>query len=95
LIGSGKKSLPKNPIVRPDYWKEKGGPCPKCGWPETVEAGGQKVYPHACRHTFANFEKNGLSCTELGNRRNDLTISMHLWHRFEQRVRRLKINDFS
>lgn len=30
----GKKSLPRNPMERPDYWKEKGGPCPKCGWPE-------------------------------------------------------------
>ncbi len=26
----------KNPMDRPDYRKEKGGPCPNCRWHETV-----------------------------------------------------------
>lgn len=25
-----------NPYSKPGSWKEKGGPCPKCGWHETV-----------------------------------------------------------
>lgn len=29
-------SMEKNPIDRPSFRGEKGGPCPKCDWPETV-----------------------------------------------------------
>jgi hypothetical protein len=35
--------MTKNPNDRPDFWKEKGGPCPNCGWPETVAQKSRKT----------------------------------------------------
>jgi hypothetical protein len=34
---------PKNPVESPDRRGEKGGPCPKCGWPETVARRSRKT----------------------------------------------------
>lgn len=36
--------MPKDPMKLPDFWKQKGGPCPTCGWPETIARRARKTH---------------------------------------------------
>ena len=45
-------SMLKNPMDRPSFHKEKAGPCPTCGWPETVA---RKIHAAAQSGVFNTF----------------------------------------